>query len=281
MAWGTVQGSAAVEGEIVWKRRQTPPGKRLNDLVVVVTGASRGFGKLIALAAAEEGAHVVATYVKNRDKADAVAASIRALGRRAMTFGCDIAKIDDVRSCADAVWREFGRCDVLINNAGETAVRKMSWRDLSEPVIDHILDMDIKGTMFCTHVFGERMLDEQKSGNIINIGSNVIATGSPRAPEYAAAKYGILGVTKSYALAFAPYVRVNFAAPGYMDTESLKERTDWTAGRRKFVVDNTPLRAIGDPTNLVPVVLFLASDDSLHMTGNTVTCDGGFSMPGA
>jgi len=281
MAWGTVQGSAAVEGEIVWKRRQTPPGKRLNDLVVVVTGASRGFGKLIALAAAEEGAHVVATYVKNRDKADAVAASIRALGRRAMTFGCDIARLDDVRSCADAVWREFGRCDVLINNAGETAARKMSWRDLSEPVIDHILDMDIKGTMFCTHVFGERMLDQHKAGNIINIGSNVIATGSPRAPEYAAAKYGILGVTKSYALALAPYVRVNFAAPGYMDTESLKERTDWTAGRRKFVVDNTPLRAIGDPTNLVPVVIFLASDDSLHMTGNTVTCDGGFSMPGA
>jgi 3-oxoacyl-[acyl-carrier protein] reductase len=281
MAWGTVQGSAAVEGEIVWKRRQTPPGKRLNDLVVVVTGASRGFGKLIALAAAEEGAHVVATYVKNRDKADAVAASIRALGRRAMTFGCDIAKLDDVRACADAVWKEFGRCDVLINNAGETAAKKMSWRELSEPVIDHILDMDIKGTMFCTHVFGERMLDQHKAGNIINIGSNVIATGSPRAPEYAAAKYGILGVTKSYALALAPYVRVNFAAPGYMDTESLKERTDWTAGRRKFVVDNTPLRAIGDPTNLVPVVIFLASDDSLHMTGNTVTCDGGFSMPGA
>jgi 3-oxoacyl-[acyl-carrier protein] reductase len=281
MAWGTVQGSAAVEGEIVWKRRQTPPGKRLNDLVVVVTGASRGFGKLIALAAAEEGAHIVATYVKNRDKADAVAASIRALGRRAMSLGCDIAKLDDVRACADAVWKEFGRCDVLINNAGETAAKKMSWRDLSEPVIDHILDMDIKGTMFCTHVFGERMLDQQKAGNIINIGSNVIATGSPRAPEYAAAKYGILGVTKSYALALAPYVRVNFAAPGYMDTESLKERTDWTPGRRKFVVDNTPLRAIGDPTNLVPVVLFLASDDSLHMTGNTVTCDGGFSMPGA
>jgi 3-oxoacyl-[acyl-carrier protein] reductase len=281
MAWGTVQGSAAVEGEIVWKRRQTPPGKRLNDLVVVVTGASRGFGKLIALAAAEEGAHVVATYVQNRDKADAVAASIRALGRRALTFGCDIAKLDNVRACADAVWKEFGRCDVLINNAGETAAKKMSWRDLSEPVIDHILDMDIKGTMFCTHVFGERMLDQHKAGNIINIGSNVIATGSPRAPEYAAAKYGILGVTKSYALALAPYVRVNFAAPGYMDTESLKERTDWTPGRRKFIVDNTPLRAIGDPTNLVPVVIFLASDDSLHMTGNTVTCDGGFSMPGA
>jgi 3-oxoacyl-[acyl-carrier protein] reductase len=193
----------------------------------------------------------------------------------------DIAVLADVKRLADETWKAYGRCDVLINNAGETAASKMSWRDLSEPVIDHILDMDIKGTMFCTHVFGERMLDEQKAGNIVNIGSNVIATGSPRAPEYAAAKYGILGITKSYALAFAPYVRVNFAAPGYMDTESLNERKDWTPARRKFVVDNTPLKAIGDPANLVPVVLFLASEDSLHMTGNTVTCDGGFSMPGA
>jgi 3-oxoacyl-[acyl-carrier protein] reductase len=281
MAWGTVQGSAEVGQEIAWRRRKTPPGKRLNDLIVVVTGASRGFGKLIALAAAEEGAHVMATYVTNRDKAEVVATSIRERGSRAMTFKCDIAVLADVRALADAVWSEFGRCDVLINNAGETASTKMSWRDLSEPVIDHILDMDIKGTMLCTHVFGERMLDHQKAGNIVNIGSNVIATGSPRAPEYAAAKYGILGITKSYALALSPYVRVNYAAPGYMDTESLKKRKDWTVERRKVVVSNTPLRAIGDPANLVPVVLFLASEDSLHMTGNTVTCDGSFSMPGA
>jgi NAD(P)-dependent dehydrogenase (short-subunit alcohol dehydrogenase family) len=281
MAWGTVAGSTIVDGEIRWSRRKTPPGRRLQDQVVVVTGASRGFGRLIALAAAEEGANLVITYVKNEQKAEDVAQAIRGMGRPCTVVQADIAILADVQRLADETWKAYGRCDVLINNAGETAASKMSWRDLSEHVIDHILDMDIKGTMFCTHVFGERMLDQQKAGNIVNIGSNVIATGSPRAPEYAAAKYGILGITKSYALALAPYVRVNFAAPGYMDTESLNERKDWTPPRRKFVVDNTPLRAIGDPANLVPVVLFLASEDSLHMTGNTVTCDGGFSMPGA
>lgn len=281
MAWGSVKGSAVVEGEIAWKRESTPPGRRLQDKVVVVTGASRGFGKLIALAAAEEGAHIAATYVKNKDMAEEVANVVRKSGRKAMAARCDIAKLDDVRALADAVWNEFGRCDVLVNNAGETAADKMSWRDLREPTIDHILNMDIKGTMFCTHEFGQRMLDLQKAGNIVNIGSNVISTGSPRAPEYAAAKYGILGITKSYALALAPYVRVNFAGPGWMDTQSLREREDWTPERRKFLVNNTPLRAVGDPINLVPVVLFLASQDSLHMTGNTVICDGGFSMPGA
>lgn len=281
MSWGTAPGSATVEGEVLRHRRPVANGRRLHDQVVVVTGASRGFGKLIALSAAEEGANVVVTYLTNKDKAEEVAATIQKAGGRTAVHPCDIAKLDDVRKLSDAVWKEFGRCDVLINNAGETAASKLSWRDLNEGVIDHIFEMDIKGTMLCIHEFGRRMLDEQKAGNIVNIGSNVIATGSPRAPEYAAAKYGILGLTKSYALALAPYVRVNFAAPGFMDTDTLKQRPDFTPARRKFLVDNTPLRAIGDPKNLVPVVMFLASEDSIHMTGNVVMCDGGFSMPGA
>jgi 3-oxoacyl-[acyl-carrier protein] reductase len=281
MSWGTVQGSAKVEGEIAWERRSIEGGQRLRDQIIVITGASRGFGRLIALAAGDEGADVVLTYVKNKAMAEEVASTIRGKKRRATVARCDIAKLDEVSALADSVWKEFGRCDVLINNAGETAADKMSWRDLREETVDHILHMDVKGTMFCTHEFGLRMLDLQKAGNIVQIGSNVISTGSPRAPEYAAAKYGILGLTKSYALALAPYVRVNFAAPGYMDTETLRARKDWTPDRRKFLVNNTPLRAIGNPQNLVPVVLFLASQDSLHMTGNTVICDGGFSMPGA
>jgi 3-oxoacyl-[acyl-carrier protein] reductase len=281
MSWGVAPGSTNVENEIKWKRRPVTAGRRLQDQIVTVTGASRGFGKLIALGAAHEGADLVITYLKNKGMAEEVASEIKKMGRRCAVMACDISKLDEVKRLADGVWKEFGRCDVLINNAGETAADKMSWRDMREEWIDELLEMDVKGTMFCTHVFGERMHDEQKAGNIVNIGSNVISTGSPRAPEYAAAKYGILGITKSYALALAPYVRVNFAGPGYMDTETLKNRKDWTDKRRQVVVDNTPLRTIGDPDNIVPVVMFLASEDSLHMTGNTVICDGGFSMPGA
>ena len=281
MSWGTAPGSVKVADEIDWVRKPTPPGKRLNDQVVLVTGSSRGFGKLIALAAADEGAHVVVNYVKSSSAAEEVAKMIQDKGRKSIAVQADISKWDQVKSMADTVWDNFGKCDVLVNNAGETAATKMSWRDLTEEMIDETLDLDIKGTLLCTHEFGKRMLDNQKAGNIVNICSNVIVTGSPRAPEYAAAKYGILGITKSYALAFAPYVRVNAIGPGYMDTESLRKRQDWTDERRKFMVSQTPAKAISKPENIAHIVMFLASQDSFHMTGNIVMCDGGFGMAGA
>lgn len=277
--WGKVKGSADVAGEINWVRRKTPPGQRLHDQVVVVSGASRGFGRAIALGAAEEGAHVVVNYHRSADKAEQVVASIKAMGRKAIAFQADVSKLVQVKAMADRTWKEFGRCDVMINNAGETAPTKQSWRDLREEIIDETFALDIKGTMFGTHVFGERMLDEQKAGAIVNIGSNVTTTGSPRAPEYAVSKFAVVGLTKSYALAFAPYVRVNCAAPGWMDTESQFEREDWTPERRAFLIGNTPLKGLGKPENIVPLVIFLASQDAMYMTGNSVVADGGFSMP--
>ncbi len=281
MSWGTAPGSVSVEGEIDWVRRPSPPGKRLMDQVVVVTGASRGFGRLVALAAADEGAHVVINYAKSAAAAEEVAKLIKSKGRDSLVVQADISKWDEIKAMADQVWKKFSKCNVLINNAGETAAKQMSWRDLKEESIDETLTLDVKGTLLCTHEFGKRMLDEQKSGNIVNICSNVIVTGSPRAPQYAAAKYGVLGITKSYALALAPFVRVNAIGPGYMDTESLRNRTDWTPQRRKWIVDHTPLKSIGKAENIVNIVMFLASQDSFHMTGNIVMCDGGFSMPGA
>ncbi len=281
MSWGTVPGGVHVEGEIDWVRKPTPPGKRLTDQVVVVTGASRGFGRLIALAAADEGAHVVVNYAKSAGAAEGVVKQVKDKGRKALAVQADVSKWDQVKAMAERVWKEFGRCDVLVNNAGETAATQMSWRDLNEESIDETLALDVKGTLLCTHEFGKRMLDEQKGGTVVNVCSNVIVTGSPRAPQYAAAKYGVLGITKSYALALAPYVRINAVGPGYMDTVSLRNRKDWTPQRRKWIVDHTPLKAIGKPENIVHIVMFLASQDSLHMTGNIVICDGGFSMPGA
>ncbi len=182
MSWGTAPGSVKVEGEIDWVRRPHPPAKRLWDQIVVVTGASRGFGRLIALTAADEGAHVVVNYVRSAEAAANVVKEIEAKGRKAIAVQADVSKYDQVKAMADKVWQEFGRCDVLINNAGETAATKMSWRELNEEVIDETLRLDVKGTLLCTHEFGSRMLDLQKSGSIVNVCSNVIVTGSPRAP---------------------------------------------------------------------------------------------------
>lgn len=281
MSWGAPPGGVKVEGEVSWVRRETPPGKRLHGLYALVTGSSRGFGRVIALTMAREGANVAVHYVKSEDKARKVVEEIKMLGVESFAVKADIRYFEQVKGMADEVWKRWGRCDILVNNAGETASTQMSWRELSEPVINETLDLDVKGTLFCTHVFGTRMLDMQRSGTIVNIASNVIVTGSPRSPIYAAAKYGVIGITKSYALALAPFVRVNAVAPGYMDTESLRARKDWTEQRKKWIIDHTPLRSIGIPENIAYIVVFLASQDSFHMTGNTIVCDGGFSMPAA
>lgn len=181
---------------------------------------------------------------------------------------------------AERVFDRFGALDVLVNNVGDVAPEQQSWRDVTEALIDRVLAVDIKGTMLVTHEIGSRML-EHRSGAIVNICSNAVVTGSPRAPQYAASKYGVLGLTKSYAAAFAPHVRVNALGPGFIETRSTLERVDWRSGRRESVLEQTPLRHIPKPEELVGAVLFLATEDSSHMTGNFVVCDGGLSMVGA
>ena len=120
-----------------------------------------------------------------------------------MLLQADIVEWAQVAAMADAAFEQLGGVDVLVNNVGDVAREQMSWRDITEESVDHVLAVDIKGTMACIHEFGQRMLD-QGHGSIVNIGSTVIVRGSARAPQYAAAKYGLLGITKSYAHAFAP-----------------------------------------------------------------------------
>ena len=260
--------------------RPHPPGRRLHDRYALVTGAGRGFGKHIALGLAREGAHVAVHYNTSAAGAERTAAEIRALGREALAVQADLTRWDEIKRLAEQVFGAFGRLDVLVNNTGAVAHEQLSWRELSEPLIDRVLAVDVKGTLLTTHEVGSRML-EQQEGVIVNVCSNVVVTGSPRAPQYAASKYGVIGVTKSYAHAFAPYVRVNALGPGFIETERTVTRADWTPERKAELLARTPLRRIPPPEHLVPTVLFLASDDSNHMTGNFVLCDGGFSMVGA
>jgi NAD(P)-dependent dehydrogenase (short-subunit alcohol dehydrogenase family) len=160
------------------------------------------------------------------------------------------------------------------------ASSQQSWRELTEESLDHVLAVDIKGTLLMVHEFGQRMLD-RGGGAIVNIGSTVIVRGSPRAPHYAAGKYGVLGITKSYAKALAPSVRVNTFAPGFMQTEAILRRADWTSGRAETLVAATPAGRIPPPEDLAGAALFLASDDARHITGTYMICDGGYSMLGA
>ena len=255
--------------------------RRLEDRVAVVTGAGTGLGAVTAVALAAEGAHVAVHYRRSRDGAEQTAQAVRDAGREAATVQGDIADWNDVQRMAAEVVDRFGRVDVLVNNVGDMAAHQMSWRELDPASIDHTLAVDVKGTMLMTHEFGRRMLDDQQSGAIVNIGSRVVVEGSPRAPQYAAAKYAIIGITKSYAHALAPHVRVNTLGPGFVETPALLEREDWKSGRREQVLANTPLGRIPAPADIVGPVVFLASDDSRHITGAFLLCDGGHSMVGA
>lgn len=253
---------------------------RLKDKVVLVTGGGRGFGAVIAQAVAAEGAHVAIHYHSSATGAQEMAQKIQGMGRRAMTTQGDIAQWKDVKRVVDEVYREFGRVDVLINNVGDVADSQMSWRDITEESIDHILAVDIKGTMLMIHEVGVRMV-EAKSGVVVNIGSHVVINGSPRAPQYAAAKYGIIGLTKSYAQALGPHVRVNTLGPGFIETERTMKREDWKSGRREAYIQRTALKHVAKPEEIVGSVLYLASDDSNHVTGAFLVVNGGYSMVGA
>jgi NAD(P)-dependent dehydrogenase (short-subunit alcohol dehydrogenase family) len=253
---------------------------KFEDKTVLVTGAGRGFGAVLALAFAREGANVVVHYNSSSQGAEEVAAQVRSLGRQAMLVQGDISSLEAVRHITERSFAQFGHVDVLVNNVGDMALEQKSWRELDEKVVDHTLAVDIKGTMFMIHEVGSRMIDGL-GGSIVNIGSQVVVAGSPRAPQYAAAKYGVIGLTKSYARALAPKVRVNTLGAAFMETEALKNRHDWKNGRREEVLRQTPLGRIALPEDMVGPTLFLAGDDSRHMTGQFLLCNGGLAMIGA
>jgi 3-oxoacyl-[acyl-carrier protein] reductase len=253
-------------------------GGKLEGKTVMVTGAGTGFGQMLAIKAAQEGAaRVIVHYRSSVAGAEQTAAAVREAGSQATLMQGDISVWGEIKRMAE----EAGDVDALVNNVGDMASSQNSWRELDEAVIDHVLDVDIKGTMLMVHEFGVRMLDRGARGAIVNIGSTVIVRGSPRAPIYAAGKYGLLGITKSYAKALAPHVRVNTFAPGFMDTPAVMNRPDMKSGRLEQLTRDTPMGRIPPPEELTAAALFLATDDAGHITGSYMICDGGYSMLGA
>ena len=246
---------------------------KLEGKKALVTGASRGIGRAIALALAAEGADVVVNYAGSEAAAKAVAAEIEAMGRKALVLQADISSNESATAMVDAAVKEFGRIDILVNNAGIT--RDGLLMRMKEEDWDAVLATNLKGVFNCTKAAVKYMM-KQKAGRIVSISSVVGLMGNAGQANYAAAKAGVLGFTKAVAKEVAARgITVNAIAPGFI-------QTDMTAVLSEKVVEgmlNTiPLHKLGDPEDIAKAVVFLVSDDAKYITGQTLHVDGGMVM---
>lgn len=249
-------------------------GGRFDGKVAIVTGASSGIGRAIALQLATEGADVAINYATNEDGAEAVAAQIQQLGRRAMTVAANVAVSREVEDMVELVTGAWGGLDVMVCNAG--VVRRGGLFDITDETWDEVVDVNLKGTFMCCQSAARWMLP-LKRGAIVNVSSMRGVEGGSTSAHYAAAKAGVIALTKTLARELAPYIRVNSVAPGYVDTRIQAGLSD---AKRKDVVDGTPLARFGEPEDIALAVAYLASAESAYVTGQTLLVDGGRAMLG-
>jgi NAD(P)-dependent dehydrogenase (short-subunit alcohol dehydrogenase family) len=243
---------------------------RLEGRKALVTGASKGVGKGIALELARDGCDLAVNYHTDRAGADQTAAKICRMGRKAFVVQGDAGRAADVDAVMAAVLEQFGRLDILVNNAG-----CQTWSpllELKEPDWDRVIDTNLKGCYLCMQRAG-RQMRAQGGGSIVNIGSGCSKWPFPSLVDYTASKQGIEGLTKVAAVELGPYgIRVNCVAPGAIEIERTKQELgDYS----RTWAGLTPLGRIGLPADVGRAVAFLASDDSSFVTGQTLWVDGG------
>lgn len=241
--------------------------------VALVTGGSRGIGRAVALKLAENGADVAINYAGNTAAAEEVKAAIEKLGRKAMLVQGSVADTDGVQALVNQVVKELGRLDILINNAGIT--RDGLLMRMKEADWDAVLETNLKGVFNCSKAVMRTMM-KQKSGRIVNMASVVGEMGNAGQANYAAAKAGVIGFTKSLAKEVASRgITVNAVAPGFIATDMTKVLTD---DQKAEMARSIPLGRAGQPEDVANAVLFLASEGAAYITGQVLNVDGGMVM---
>ena len=242
-------------------------------LTAIVTGGSRGIGRAIALRLAEEGANVAVIYAGNTAAAEETQKAIAAQGGQSIAIQCDVANEEAVTAMVKQVKEQFGSVDILVNNAGITRdglLMRMKTADWQA-----VLDTNLTGTFFCTKAVTKLMM-KQRSGAIVNLTSVVGLTGNAGQANYAAAKSGIIGFTKSVAKELASRgIRANAVAPGYIDTDMTAVLSDTV---KEEMIKAIPMGRIAQPQEVANAVLFLVSDCSSYITGQVLNVDGGVVM---
>jgi NAD(P)-dependent dehydrogenase (short-subunit alcohol dehydrogenase family) len=244
----------------------------LRGKTAVVTGAARGLGKEIALGLAQCGASLV---VADIDHLDDTAKEIERLGVGCITVKTDISDEAQVEYLTQKATSEWGKVNILVNNAGVSQLSHTPTEDLPVDEWDYITGVNLRGTFLCCKYMGRSMIKDN-GGTIVNIASTAGITGVPRAPAYCASKAGVILLTKSLALEWARFnIRLNAIAPHYLET-------DLTSGLRSSdevygsLVKQIPMRRFGRASEIIGSVIFLSSDASSYMTGAVITVDGGY-----
>ena len=245
----------------------------LDGKTALVTGASRGIGRAVALALAAAGARVAINYAGNVKAAEEVKAAVEAAGGMAILCQADVADSAAVEAMVAAVAKEFGTIDILVNNAGitrDTLLMRMKDEDFAK-----VLDTNLKGVFYCTKAVSKLMM-KKRAGRIVNMASVIGLVGNAGQANYAAAKAGVIGFSKSVAKELASRgITVNVVAPGFIGTDMTADLPETV--KEKALAD-IPLGKMGEPEDVANAVLFLASDQASYITGQVVHVDGGMVM---
>ena len=247
--------------------------KILSDKVAFVTGASRGIGRATALRLAQDGAKVALNFASNVSKAEEVKREIEAAGSEAMLLQGDVSKLEVVTELINKTVDAWGRLDILVNNAGIT--RDNLLLKMSEDDFDKVIATNLKGVFNCTKAVTKIMM-KQRGGRIVNMSSVVALRGNVSQANYAAAKAGIIGLTKSAARELASRgITVNAVAPGFIDTDmtaALSEKV------KEVLLKEIPAGRMGTPEDVANAVAFLVSDQAAYITGQVLSVNGGLVM---
>ncbi len=246
---------------------------RFKGKSAIVTGASRGIGREIALLLAKEGARVAVNYSGSKDKADEVVQLITAAGGEAFAIQADVSDADSVKKMVDQTVETFGSIDILVNNAGITKDNLLM--RMKEDEWDDVMSINLKGVFLCTKGVTRQMM-RQRAGKIVNVASIVGVSGNPGQANYVAAKAGVIGFTKTAAQELASRnINVNAVAPGFITTDMTDALSEEVKNQMLAMI---PLGKLGNPEDVAKTVMFLLSDDAAYITGQTIHIDGGMVM---
>jgi glucose 1-dehydrogenase len=246
---------------------------RLEGKSIAITGGDQGIGRAIAERLARDGADIAICYRSNQSGAQEVAAEIAKLGRRTATIQCDVGRIEDGQRFITQAVAQLGKLDILINNAG--LERRADFWDVTEADFDAVLNVNLKGLFFLTQAFVRHRMQTKSGGRVINISSVHEELPFPHFASYCASKGGVKMLTRNLSIELAALgITINSIAPGAIETPINKNLLNDPA-KLNALLQNIPLKRLGDPSDVASLASFLASDESSYITGTTLFVDGG------